>query len=663
MKKISVFKQFLVVTRVFTLVLYGISFPLEALAQTDFSFDIDSSQSNVFQLNGLLDNPQVGTYSSIIEKFGADYSIRGRLEIIIDDRSCNINDYEFFNCSACTNGIQSCDVRVRSQSLCEESQPGPSGIRSCQNQQDGQGSSNDSNSNDQGSVDNSTSNTNNNNSSNSQSQSGDAQSNSDQNSQNQSDSTSGAGANSDSNSNADSGSQSDSNSSSDSDQTTDADSSAQNDSVNESENNSTSDSSSGSNSQNENDTNSSSENENVNTSDNDSENTSDNDNVAGSASQSTDNSSTTNGSDNQNNAQSGDTNVVVELVFGDTIVDVINGTSGQANGNDSDDNGGNGGDDENDDDSENPDNKSTDDDEDNNTDNEDDQNDEDDFQDTDGDSVPDEDEDRNGDGDLQNDDSDNDGTPDFLDPDDDNDGTPTRNEDVNGDGDLQNDDTDDDGIPNYLDPDDIESVEEEILEEEELPPEELTTSQLCELNREVAPAFDDVAGHWSAEYVEFIRERGIVHGREEGVYMPDDNLTRAELTKIVLNAFCITLADLENPPFPDVPAGEWFTSFVVTAKQMEIIAGYNDGTFRPAYNVTRAEAVKMILEAADIPIQQAQSGFVDVAQDDWFNSVIGVASSLGIVDGFDDQSFRPNDAITRGEMAKIIVNSLENIGD
>lgn len=114
-----------------------------------------------------------------------------------------------------------------------------------------------------------------------------------------------------------------------------------------------------------------------------------------------------------------------------------------------------------------------------------------------------------------------------------------------------------------------------------------------------APFKDVAMGQWYTDYIYTLSKNGIVSGDKKdgvptGFFRPTDSLNRAEATKMLVNAAAIA-EDLSGAPhFPDVKSSDWFFNFVETAFNAGIVAGYPDGNFRPANNINRAEAAKMV---------------------------------------------------------------------
>lgn len=180
---------------------------------------------------------------------------------------------------------------------------------------------------------------------------------------------------------------------------------------------------------------------------------------------------------------------------------------------------------------------------------------------------------------------------------------------------------------------------------------------------QIAVPFTDTKDHWAESYIEKLYNLGVVQGKEADKYAPTDNLTRAELIKIALLTFAYPASTDVLEIFQDVPVDSWYFSFVTTAFNAGIAGGYTDGTFRPNAPVNRAEALKILLLAARIDIAAINASssavFADVKLNDWFAPYVYFAFNSGIVNGKTSITFAPGDYITRAEMAKIAVITLE----
>jgi hypothetical protein len=170
--------------------------------------------------------------------------------------------------------------------------------------------------------------------------------------------------------------------------------------------------------------------------------------------------------------------------------------------------------------------------------------------------------------------------------------------------------------------------------------------------------FTDSTAHWARTFIETLYDDGVVNGRTENTYAPDDRLTRAEILKIALELFGYEEGGSEN--YPDVSSSDWFYKYVVAGTKLGVVQGYPDGSFKPNEAVTRAEALKILILASGKPYAgAANSPFADVPQTAWFADFVDYAYAKGVVSGKTPTTFAPNDYITRAEMAKIAVKTSE----
>lgn len=174
---------------------------------------------------------------------------------------------------------------------------------------------------------------------------------------------------------------------------------------------------------------------------------------------------------------------------------------------------------------------------------------------------------------------------------------------------------------------------------------------------EIAEPFTDISGHWAESFIEELRLMGVVSGKVNGKFEPDAYLTRAELVKIVVNLFKIDLGgEVAESPFTDVLVTDWYAPYVMAAKGKGVVVGYSDGTFKPNQQVSRVEALKILIEASGQSVSDVSvEDFVDVPKGEWYAKYVAFAKSRDIVAGYEGKTFRPLDFITRGEVSKVAI--------
>ncbi len=186
-----------------------------------------------------------------------------------------------------------------------------------------------------------------------------------------------------------------------------------------------------------------------------------------------------------------------------------------------------------------------------------------------------------------------------------------------------------------------------------------------------ASYFKDTSTHWSFSYDETLQQKCGINGYTDSqgnplfLYKPDNAATRAELVTMVLKCRSESY-DNKTASFSDVEINAWYGKAVAKAKELGLVSGFPDGTFRPNNNVTRAEALKIILLAKfkDTDIISSPVPFKDVEAKSWYNRFIGFAITNHYIEGYKDAKgsitgyFGPNNNITRGEIAKILTKIL-----
>ena len=173
--------------------------------------------------------------------------------------------------------------------------------------------------------------------------------------------------------------------------------------------------------------------------------------------------------------------------------------------------------------------------------------------------------------------------------------------------------------------------------------------------------FTDANG-WGKAYIEALRARGIISGKAEGLFMPDDSITREEFVKLVVELFGMT-DSTAKAEFTDVDSSAWYYQYVATAAKKGIVSGVGDGQFGIGQKITRQDMAKIIsniLTSQGIATTAAsQDVFADYAQiADYAQEAVLSIYNLGIISGDDQGNFNPNAFATRQESAKMIYGLL-----
>ncbi len=176
--------------------------------------------------------------------------------------------------------------------------------------------------------------------------------------------------------------------------------------------------------------------------------------------------------------------------------------------------------------------------------------------------------------------------------------------------------------------------------------------------------FADISGHWAEPYVKILKDQcgieGYANGTKLNLYKPDALATRAEMVKILVDCQKRSVVKAKTDPFTDVTIAHWGRDVIAKAKALDWVDGYKDGTFRPDSSVTRAEALKIILLSQYKTTEiVGDYTFTDVSKNAWYYKYIAFAALKNFASGYaGTKLFGPDNSITRGEIAKIIVNVL-----
>lgn len=175
--------------------------------------------------------------------------------------------------------------------------------------------------------------------------------------------------------------------------------------------------------------------------------------------------------------------------------------------------------------------------------------------------------------------------------------------------------------------------------------------------------YKDIKGHWAAEYFRTLLAREIITGYPDKTLRPNAEISRVETTKMVISAGGYTLSkntDLSCRDKNSVPS--WAKTYVRTAMDEGIIKGYEDNTFRPNNKLTRKEMAVIVMKAFGYEeATNKQLKFKDSKDvPSWAKGYVAKAIELGIIKGYDDNTFKPNKTITRAEAAAMIARCIDS---
>lgn len=152
-------------------------------------------------------------------------------------------------------------------------------------------------------------------------------------------------------------------------------------------------------------------------------------------------------------------------------------------------------------------------------------------------------------------------------------------------------------------------------------------------------------------------------GYTDGTFGPERNMTRAEVTTMFARLLTeqIEADKTYSNTFSDVPKGYWAANYIGYMQQFGIITGYSDGNFRPDAPVTRAEFAAIASRFEKLT--EGSKSFADVPDTYWAARYINFAATRGWVTGYSDGTFKPENPITRAEVAAVTCRLLERSAD
>ncbi|MEK8132213.1 S-layer homology domain-containing protein [Paenibacillus filicis] len=181
-------------------------------------------------------------------------------------------------------------------------------------------------------------------------------------------------------------------------------------------------------------------------------------------------------------------------------------------------------------------------------------------------------------------------------------------------------------------------------------------------------AFSDLAGHWAQGAVESLASKFLVKGVSDTSFAPDQAITRAEFSALLTRA--IGLAPKAADGYKDVAASDWYACYVGAASRAGIVNGFEDGTFKPAEQITREQMAVMIVRAltftgytADPQAGRAAlSGFADgTAVSGYAGDAVAAALHAGIIVGVTDTELAPQNQASRAEAAVMLERVLGTV--
>lgn len=171
----------------------------------------------------------------------------------------------------------------------------------------------------------------------------------------------------------------------------------------------------------------------------------------------------------------------------------------------------------------------------------------------------------------------------------------------------------------------------------------------------------DILGHWAGSQINAWVDNGLAQGYPDGTFKPDNTISRAEFISLTNHAFAFTAA--ANSNFSDVAANDWFAGEIAKSQAAGYITGYQDGAMRPNQVISRQEVATIIAKIAKLDTSAnpaSLNNFKDAGDIPvWSQGAIAAVVAKDLMHGYPDQTFRAQNSISRAE-AIISLNNLIN---
>lgn len=150
---------------------------------------------------------------------------------------------------------------------------------------------------------------------------------------------------------------------------------------------------------------------------------------------------------------------------------------------------------------------------------------------------------------------------------------------------------------------------------------------------------------------------GYIKGYPDGSVRPEGNITREEITAIlyrIKNKAYDEPFTTSGEVYPDVKHDRWSVTEIEYMENQKVVEGYPDGEFKPSNKLTRAEFAAMICRFAKLQPKETENTFPDLKKEHWAYKNIMMLYSNGLIQGYEDKTFRPEREITRAEVMTVV---------
>lgn len=170
--------------------------------------------------------------------------------------------------------------------------------------------------------------------------------------------------------------------------------------------------------------------------------------------------------------------------------------------------------------------------------------------------------------------------------------------------------------------------------------------------------FGDISGHWAEENIKNAYSKGIINGVSEKEFAPNQIITRAEIAAIIVR--CLNITADAGASYADVSENDWFYDAVAAVSEKGCMSGFG-GYFRPNDNLKREEFAAIAARLSSAEPQDKSLNFNDSEEiSEWAREDVEKAVNAGIMQGRENNNFAPKENVTRAEAVTVMLRILEN---
>lgn len=173
------------------------------------------------------------------------------------------------------------------------------------------------------------------------------------------------------------------------------------------------------------------------------------------------------------------------------------------------------------------------------------------------------------------------------------------------------------------------------------------------------PSIKDIQGHWAESSIKYLLKEGILKGYNDSTFRPEDYIDRSSAAVILAKVLGLETGECKKEFADQIP--QWAKGYIMALRQAGIIDGFEDNTFKGHKKMTREEMVVMIMKALEYPnVEFKNTLFKDNDKiGKWARAYVEKASQLKLIKGYEDESFRPDNMAKRGEFVEIIGKTMK----